>query len=325
MMKFCLSGSLLLLLIATSCTPRPYTEDGTVSTRYVHQYGVDIADNNEWVERGSSGQIIKKLKDGSTHTQTYRDGKLHGVSMLTFAHSHIIMQETYFDKGTCVWKTTNYPSGMPKRQDVFQPESIIAVTTWYEDGTPRSDEEYHGTLLVTGKYFTRDQDLETEVITGNGERINRDGHGQLVAQDEIVNGKRILEVVYYANGMPQKYIPYVDDKIEGTLKTFHPGGEPNTIEEWHQGLQHGHTQVFTSGKRIAVVPYVNGKKEGVETRYRPGTETVAEEISWKDDLKDGPSTVYVEDGSKVTEYFFEGKKVSRMEYVEHQSNVRSTF
>ncbi len=322
-MKYMLQASTLLLLLAAGCAPRPYTaQDGSIKTSYVHQYGVEVASADEWKERGSSGQIVKQHKDGAVETQSWQNGKLHGLSTITFPHSSIVHKEIYYDNDARVWQTSHYTSGMPKRQDIFRPGNITLVSTWFEDGAPRSSEEYMGEKLWNGEYFTREQELESQVVQGNGERIRRDGHGQLVSKDEIESGKKVLEVMYYPNGMPQKYIPYVNEQVEGVLKTFYAGGEPATIEEWKKDFQNGDTQVFRSGVRVAVVPYVNGQKEGIETGFRPGTDIVTEQISWKNSQKHGPSVFFV-DQEKITEYYFEGQKVSRMEFIQREANMRS--
>lgn len=319
-MKFCWNASAFLLLLTTSCAPRPYVcQDGSVKTTYIHQYGVEVADAEEWQERGSSGQIIKQLKNGATEAQTWQQGVLHGLSTTTFAHSNIVHYETYYDKGARVWQTSHYSSGMPKRQNIFRPGNITLVSTWYEDGSPRSSEEYHGDNLWSGEYFTREQELETQITSGSGERIRRDGHGQLIAKDEFLNGKKVLEVVYYPNGMPQKYIPYANDLIEGSLKTFYAGGEPATVEQWKNNFQNGDTTLFRSGQRVAIVPYVNGQKEGVETGFRPGTDIITEQITWKAGLKHGPSMYFV-DQDKVVEYYFQGQKVSKVEFAQREAN-----
>ncbi len=319
-MKRSWNASALLVLFTTSCTPKPVTgQDGTLKTTYVHQYGVEVADRDEWEERGSSGQIIKQHKTGAEENSNWKDGQLHGLTTTTFPHSTILHREVYYDKGAKVWQTVHYASGMPKRQDIFRPGNITLVSTWYEDGTPRSAEEYHGNNLWSGEYFTREQELETQVVDGSGERIRRDGHGQLIAKDDFENGKKVLEIVYFSNGMPQKYIPYVNDQIEGTLKTFFAGGEPATAESWKNNQQNGDTYVYRSGERVAIVPYVNGQKEGIETGFRPGTEVVSEQITWKNGQKHGPA-IYFVDGNKVTEYFYDGKKVSKIEFVQREGN-----
>lgn len=314
--------SVLLLSVACSCAPKPYVAtDGSVKSTYIHQYGVEVADENEWQDRGSSGQIIKQLKNGSSITQCWQDGKLHGLSTISFPHTSIVQVEKFYDKGACVWFQTNYPSGMPKKQITYRSANHTLLSTWYEDGTPRSSEEYKDELLVGGDYFNREQELESQVVQGNGERMYRDGLGQLLSKDEIENGKRVLEIVYYPNGMPKKYLPYANDRVQGQVKTFLASGEPDTIEEWQNGQQSGQTVLFRGGLRIAVVSYVNGQKEGVEKRFRPGTDVVSEEVSWKNDLMHGPCSLFV-DGKKVDEYFFQGQKVSRVEFAQAESGKK---
>lgn len=318
-MKFCVNASAFLLLLTTGCAPRPQmAQDGSVKTKYIHQYGVEVANAHEWTERGSSGQIIKQLKNGAVETQNWQHGALHGLTTTSFPHSSVVHKETYYDNGQRVWQTVNYSSGMPKRQDIFRPGNITLVSTWYEDGAPRSSEEYHTDNLWSGEYFTREQELESQIAQGTGERIRRDGHGQLVAKDDFANGKKVLEVTYYANGMPQKYIPYVNDQIEGTLKTFYPGGEPNTAEQWKANMQNGDTTIFRGGQRVAIIPYVNGQREGVETGFRPGTDIITHEITWKNNQKHGPSMYYVDD-EKVTDYYFEDVKVTKTAFNERSA------
>lgn len=310
--------SAFLLLLTTGCAPRPYaSQDGSVKTTYIHQYGVEVANVDEWNERGASGQIVKQHKNGAAETQSWQQGKLHGLSTVTFPHASTLHTETYYDKGAIVWQTVHYASGMPKRQNIYRPGNVSLVSTWYEDGAPRSSEEYHGSDLFSGEYFTRDQELESQVVQGAGERLRRDGHGQLISKDEFENGKKILQVVYYPNGMPQKYIPFVNDQIEGTLKTFYPGGEPATAESWKANKQHGDTIVFRGGERVSIVPYVDGQKEGIETGFRPGTDTVTEQVSWKNSQKHGPSTFWV-DQEKIIEYYFDGQKVSKTDFANRQ-------
>lgn len=323
-MKFRFWGPISLFVVTAlpSCTPKPRVDEyGAVKSTYVHQYGVEVADQTEWQSRGASGQIIKQMKNGATLTQSWQQGKLHGISTITFPHSNVVHIETFYDNGVRLWLTCNYQSGMPRKQDIYRTDGTIVVSNWYEDGSPRSGEVYKDNLLQSGDYFTRDQELETQVQGGNGERIRRDGHGQLLSKDEIENGKLVCRMLFYANNMPKKYIPYQDGKVQGILKTFYPGGEPDTIEEWQQGFQNGITSVFGNGGRVALVPYVNGKKSGIEKRFRPGTDTVVEEVSWKEDLKHGPLIIYV-DNDKVTDYYYMGQKVSRVEFAELEASSK---
>lgn len=315
-------SSLFILASLTSCSPKTKVDEyGAVKSTYVHQYGVEVADQTEWQSRGASGQIIKQMKNGATLTQSWQQGKLHGLSTITFPHSNVVQIESFYDNGVRLWLTCNYQSGMPRKQDIYRTDGTIVVSNWYEDGSPRACEVYKGNLLQSGDYFTKDQELETQIMDGTGERIRRDGHGQLVSKDEIENGKLTCRMLYYPSCMPKKYIPFHDGKVQGLVKTFHPAGEPDTIEEWQQGFQQGLTTVFANGQKIAFVPYIQGKKNGIEKRVRPGTDTVVEEISWHEDLKHGPSILYV-DNDKVTDYYYNGQKVSRIEFTELDSSQK---
>ncbi|MBS0656070.1 MAG: hypothetical protein JSR46_09850, partial [Verrucomicrobia bacterium] len=104
-------------------------------------------------------------------------------------------------------------------------------------------------------------------------------------------------------------------RIHGTRSTYSPTGEPETIEDWSNDRLNGLQIVFQNGEKVAEVPYVNGKRQGVEKRLRAGTDEVVQTITWSQDVRHGPSIVYV-DESKITDWYFEGNKVSRAEFVE---------
>jgi antitoxin component YwqK of YwqJK toxin-antitoxin module len=309
------SNWIVFVLVAlTGCTAEHHDKD-TVKTTYVHQYGVEVADSGDWEKRGSNGQTVQQLKSGATLTKTWHDGNLHGTTTLTYPHTTTIFRETFYEKGARVWMMTNYPTGAPLRQDTYLADGGVVVSTWYEDGSPRLREEYKNDGLVLGQYFTTQQELESEVKEGNGQRVNRDGHGQLLSKETIKDGQIVSEVTFYSNGMPKKQTPFVQGKVDGIVRTFYPGGEPQTVEVWQKGFQNGITTIFQNGEAYALVPYIVGVKEGKEQRMRPGTQEVVEEIVWKDNKRHGPSVVYV-DGQKVTEWYHSDVKVSRISFIE---------
>jgi antitoxin component YwqK of YwqJK toxin-antitoxin module len=309
----------VLLVALTSCTAQHQDKDA-LKTTYVHQYGVEVADSGDWEKRGANGQTVQQLKNGATLTKSWHDGELHGTCTLTFPHTSTVFRETFYEKGARVWMMTNYPSGAPKRQDTYLPEGGLVVATWYEDGTPRAREEYCYDDILTGQYFTTEQELESEIKGSIGQRVNRDGHGQLVSKETIKDGQLALEVSFYPNGMPKKETPYAQGKIDGMVRTYYPGGEPQTVEEWQEGFPNGITTIFQNGEKIALVPYIDGVKEGKEERFRPGTQEVVEEIAWKNNKRHGPTFVYV-DGQKVTDWYHSGEKVSRIIFIELEATA----
>jgi antitoxin component YwqK of YwqJK toxin-antitoxin module len=314
-----------ILLLMTSCTlaffagctPRPVTKDSDpVKSNYIHKYGVEVDDAVDWNERGASGQVIKQLKNGATLTETWRDGVLDGPTTITFPHTSVIYQEMIYDKGTCIKETTNYHSGMPKQQKLHGPNACTEVVSWYEDGLPQTREQYQDLRLLSGTYVTPAQDVESEIAQGQGERPVRDGYGQLKGKEIFSDGLLAMSIELYPNGMPKSHTPYnIQGVIQGTRKTFSPSGDPQTIGEWSNNLPNGPTLIFQNGEKIAAVPYVDGKKNGVERQFLAGTCDVVAEITWNDDLRHGPSIVYVDD-KKLTDWYFEGEKVSRVEFVE---------
>lgn len=306
-----------LFVIATGCHRKPIVgQNDPVKSNYVHKYGVEVDDAADWQERGSSGKVIKKLKNGSTLTENWQDGALSGPSTLTFPHSTVICSETVYENDVCIKQTSNYNSGMPKKQSLYNSKPYVLVSTWYEDGLPQSQEKYQDVRLVSGKYFTPKQDLESEIDQGQGTRPIRDGYGELKGTELFSDGLLTTKIEFYPNGMPKNSTPYIQGAVQGIRRTFSPSGAPETIEEWNNDSPNGTTILFQNAERVAEIPFLNGQKHGIEHRFRVGTDVIAEDISWANNLRHGPSIVYVDD-QKITDWYFEGKKVSRAEFIEH--------
>lgn len=304
----------LSLLACTACQKSSKDKDA-VKTSYVHQYGVEIADEKEWQERGSSGRMVQKLINGSTVVKTWQEGALQGLSYTTFPHTDIICQETFYEAGEPLWMAKNYQSGAPCHKEQYLPGQCTVITTWYQDGSLRSNEEYKEKRLHTAQYYNTEQTVESSVLEGAGDSIIRDGYGQLIARKTIQQGQVASEELFYSNGIPKQKIPYVNGSVEGIVKTFYPGGEPKTVEEWQDGKLNGLVTQFENGEIVGIIPYVEGEKEGVEQRFRPGTSELVQEISWKHNVRHGPAISYV-DEEKITEWYHDGRKVSKMHFIE---------
>ena len=123
----------------------------------------------------------------------------------------------------------------------------------------------------------------------------------------------------HPNGMPQAVLPYVTGKIEGTVKTYYQTGEPKTLEEWQDGARNGEITLFSNGEIIAVIPYIDGRREGIQENYRPGTKEVVEKVSWKHNRRHGPAVRFIDD-QKITEWYFNNEKVSKMQYIELEAS-----
>lgn len=298
----------------TACKPQVSSSD-TVKTTYTHKYGVEMEDEADWKSRGSSGEVVKKQKDGVVVKENYLNGLLHGKNTYTFPYSDVIQKELSFDNGVAVDETLYYVSGTPQQKTLFKADKALSVVHWYEDGVPRAEEEYLNGYLIKGDYFTPAHEVESQVKDRAGTRIVRDSMALLIARETIVDGDLVLQESYHNNKVPCARTPYVKGKIDGNRLTFFSNGDPRTVEEWKKGFLDGTMQVFQNGEVIAEVPYHEGKKNGVEKRLTHNGTLVVEEITWVADQKHGPSSRTIA-GSTSTDWYLEGKKVSKSKYSE---------
>jgi len=300
-----------LSLVAYGCIKNNDTtvEKDAVQSSYIHKYGIAVT-KRDWESRGRDGQVVSTRKDGVVISRTYRAGILDGPTTYTFPHSHTLAKTETYRNGVLVKVVENFASGMPMREEENTASGSKVITCWYESGTSLSVEEYQNGRLVTGKYFNLNGECDSEVVNSKGVRKRRDGYGQLLSCDTIEEGEKILRTTFHPNGAPKELIPYKNGVVYGLKRTFLPGGEPNTIEEWDAGEQHGITTVFRNGEKYAEVPYELGQKKGVERRFRDG-EMVQEEVSWVNNQKHGPTKAFVGDIVK-TDWYYQGKLVSKV-------------
>jgi len=302
---------LALLATLASCNRTMPYRGPVVEQTYVHQYGVQVPPE-QWQTSGETGQIVSKLKSGVVVTNTYAGGVLDGETNYTFPHNDNIQKvETYTD-GRLIKEIHHSITGTPMKETFYQDHGVRHVTIWYEDGTPQAKEVYVKGRLTNGQYFDHNQQVEAKVENGQGNRINRDNYGMLESNDTIFDGDMTQRTTYHVNGHPKEVIPYANGVVSGERRTYLPAGEPNTIEMWELGMQHGTTIVFSAGEKVAEVPYVSGMKQGLERRYRNGR-TVVEEITWTQDQRQGPTYTYVGENKK-TDWYHNGRRVTKGAY-----------
>jgi antitoxin component YwqK of YwqJK toxin-antitoxin module len=279
-----------------------------VEETYLHKYGVELPPD-DWMARGQNGQVVCMLANGVTVTKTYVNGMLHGDTIYTFPHSSVPEKKVSYANNRLIKETLFYRSGTPKEQVSFLPEESKEIVKWYENGVPESVERMEKDRLVEGEYYNMQHEDEGFVEAGEGSRVCHDSFGQILYCDTIEEGNVVLRTTYYPNGSPKEKISYVHGEIHGLYKRFHPAGEPDSIEEWQAGKQQGMTVVFQNGEKFAEVPYQNGLKSGVERRFRDGTQ-IAEEITWRDGVKHGPSISYI-GKTPTTQWYYQGKPVTK--------------
>jgi antitoxin component YwqK of YwqJK toxin-antitoxin module len=285
-----------------------------ISKRYVHKYGYAVS-QSEWDSNNYPGQVITNLRNGVTITATYENGLLHGPCTHTHPHSQTVQYYYLYNFGELKKEVVYDVLGMPIQEKVQLSPHRYCVTKWFGDGTPMSIEDYAGDELLDGQYFALNNDLESRVERGNGLRIRRDQHGVLLSKDNFDSGYLTLRESFYGNGNPESVTPYYFNRKHGERKVFTEKGEPLAIEEWVDDQQHGKATYYANGKKQVDVYFVNGARNGIETHYIDG-EHVEQEIHWIYDKRHGPTKFYVGDNVAKTEWYYDGKLVSKRRFDE---------
>ncbi len=302
-------GILLTTLGLLSACQRPC--NNYVDRTYVHKYGLEI-EQDEWEARGQGGQIITTRKDGVVVTRSYDNSELHGPTTYTFAHSHLTAKTQNYERGKLISEVEHFETGIARQEVRHGLGGAKIISTWFEDGSPKTQETYQSDVLIAGDYFNPKNLLESRVRDGAGKRMVRANNGALLSEENILEGNKVLETTFYATGEPKTVTSFRDGKVDGSRRTFLPGGLPNTIETWHDGHQEGTTTLFAMGEKKAEVPYLKGRREGVETRFGADGNKI-EEVSWRGDKKHGPDRFYVK-GDEAIDWYHEGKRVRKEAY-----------
>jgi antitoxin component YwqK of YwqJK toxin-antitoxin module len=304
--------SLVIILgLCASCRTRP-DPDEVVYETYFHRYGVPL-EVEDWLARGQDGLVTAMRKDGVTVTKSVQGGILDGDCLYTFPHREVIQKKETYHQGDLIQELLYYPEGFPQQQVDYVSDHHRLMKTWYESGAPQFIEEYEQEKLMTGEYYDLDNRLESNITEAKGLRTCRDGQGLLLWVDTVDQGLVTQRSTYHPSGTPAARSPYVNGQIEGLRRTFLPDGEPASIEEWSQGVQHGNTVVFEYGEKWADVPYVKGIKHGIEHRYRNG-EVLIQDIQWVNGRRHGPTYTYIGESPQIEWYFKDRPVVNKATY-----------
>jgi antitoxin component YwqK of YwqJK toxin-antitoxin module len=302
----------LTIFIATGCSSScDFSQEDAVCESYVHRYGVPVT-ANDWQARGKNGQVITTLNNGVVVTKNYLGGVLDGDATYTFPHKKTIQKIETYSQGDLLQEVENYMCGTPKQKIEYPSPSKQVALTWYETGIPHIKEEYENGFLIAGEYYNTVHQMESAVDNTNGIRTRRDGCGILISIDTIQDGMMTSRTTYHPNGTPKAITPYLDGQVHGRRKTFLAGGEPETDEEWVNGVLDGEAVVYENGEAYAHVPYSHGVRQGIEQRFRDNKDVV-EEVTWVNDQKHGPSRTFVE-GNVKTDWFFKDEPVTKIQY-----------
>lgn len=309
MRRYCyvlLSGS--LLFICTGCGFHRQ-ESHVVAEKYVHKYGY-VVSKKEFEDRKYPGQMITTLKDGVTISSTYENGILHGATTYTFPHSQIVKTYCLYHQGELIKEITYDCQGIPIQEEAKTAFDRRVITLWYPHGAPLSIEEYLGDQLLDGQYFSISNELEGRIEQGRGERIVRSVDGTLHGREVFDMGYPYKKETFHSNGIPSTEAHCLKGVLHGEKKTFNENGEPLSVEEYVHGKLHGKSCFYKNGLLSVEVHYLDGLKNGLEVHYFDNGQNISQEIFWENGKKHGLSKYFVGEAVE-TEYFYEGKVVSR--------------
>lgn len=299
--------ALAFICLLTSCGH----PNNSVSTLFIHKYGTELSEN-DWLSRGGNGQIVQTCKDGTIITQNYIDNHLEGKTTYSFPHSSVTYKEENYRHGHLLSETLHFTTGVPKQKVEYVSDNAYNLTTWYENGNPRSYEKFVSELLLDGEYYTNTNELESSIKAGTGVKIDRNVYGEFLSKIEYKDGEKTLMTTYHTNNDPKEITPFLKGEIHGIKKFFLINGIPDRFEEWNHGVQQGKTIVFQDGQPHNEQEFVAGMKNGLETIFNDSG-AVVEEISWKNNLLHGVKKTYINDTVRL-EWFHKGKKVSHSDF-----------
>ena len=298
-------------LVLTSCREGA-SPDQVVSQTFVHKYGFNVS-QEEWDARSQDGQIVEQLKSGVKVTRTYENGQLHGPTSYTYPNSSVVEKVFVYDQGNLLKETAFDETGVSIREDLYEFDDRNVITLWSNRGIPLSVEEYENHVLVEGKYYSPDHELEAKVEGGNGERTKRTREGILVSKDRIHDGALTERASYHPNGELHTLSHYENYQLHGPQVKYAASGRPLMELAWKHGVMDGQKILYRNGMRVAEIPYVEGVKHGTEYHYDDLGNMISETV-WVNDKKHGCSKSYHEEGVDVA-WFHHGMEVDAQKFM----------
>ncbi len=253
---------------------------------------------------------------------TYSDDKMNGY-LKEYSVSGSLVSTTKYVNGV-VQKNAPELAKLDVRTEYYE-GGIVKFTGTYKDGVA---EGIHRVFSPEGKVLSA-KVYADGVLTGEGilDTIGRQQgpwkeyhpNGQLKAQGEYFNSKRIGEwVFYYSNGKIEQRGKYdKKGKAQGPWKWYYESGNLWREETYRNNLQDGTLIDYEdvsadSSKIITKGEMVDGKKEGPWILELPDYK---EEGSYKDDNRDGEWKHYYTSTGKLR---FVGKFIDGIPEGEHR-------
>ncbi|MFA6118478.1 MAG: toxin-antitoxin system YwqK family antitoxin [Parachlamydiales bacterium] len=287
-------------------------ESNVVAEKFVHKYGFDMT-KDEWQSR-KDGTSIAQLTNGVTVTNSFANGILHGATTYTYPNSSIMEKVYIYENGTLTKEILHDINGIPFKESVNEPNNKKIITLWDNFGVPISVEQYENDLLVDGKYYKPNNELEASIENNSGFRTKRDRNGELQYKDQVENGKLLTRTTFHSNGQIKSTMSFQDYKLHGDQINYSPDGQILMTMTWKKGNLDGMHTIYKNGNKIAEIPYFNGLKHGIERHYSDNGK-LSSETHWDQDKKHGSERIYTDNDTEI-KWFFKGKTVSSKKFEE---------
>lgn len=249
-----------------------------------------------WKEFYPSGAVYKEMR--------YRDNKLDGYLKI-------------FEPDGNLQKAEKYVDGV-LQQNVAELVKLDVVTTYYDSGKKKSSGTYKDGFP---EGFTRRFSEEGVII---GSELYKDGYkigegiydekgykqgkwkefyisGELKAEGEYVNDKKINEwVYYYQNGKIEQRGKYdKSNKPTGDWKWYYESGNILRTETFMRGRAEGEMVEYTDSSQVVTKGlFVDGEKEGF---WLSNDGDMRYEGEYKNGLRSGLWKIYYNNNGKLAE------------------------
>lgn len=284
-----------------------------ISQQYIHKYGFDMS-QDEWQSGKKEGAIITVLKNGITITNNYNNGILHGQTTYTYPNSSVTNKIYFYNNGTLVKEISHDSKGIPYKEEAYEPNNKKIITYWDNLGVPVSIEQYENNLLLDGKYYKPNNELEASIDNQSGTKIKRDRNGVIFYKDKIENGIVVSRTTYHPNGQIKSKVNFQNSKLHGDQIDYSSKGDVLMTVTWNEGKLDGLKTVYKNGNKIAEIPYSNGIKNGIEKHFDSNGK-LTKETHWENNKKHGSDRIYKENDTDV-KWFYKGKPVSLKKFEE---------
>jgi antitoxin component YwqK of YwqJK toxin-antitoxin module len=223
---------------------------------------------------------------------SYYKGQLHGPSI--YYHLNGKIEKTlHYDYDALSGETTCfYPDGSMRMKQQFVSGKPHGHSLGYFKGeAPSFIEEYNNGLLETGIYYNKNGTIISQIANGFGQKAFYEG-GSLFCLCEYQNGiqqgkvdtfykngdlastycikdhkKHGEEITYYSisetkskTPKPKLSIQWVDDQVQGIVKTWYQSGTLESQREMLQNCKNGHLiSWYQDGSILCMEEYENDK------------------------------------------------------------------